>query len=370
MGTYVGKWDCPLCGTKRIPGWKDGRTVELCPACGGPTTGKWYLDNRDMVIADAAEIAEAKSKRAWKCGHCGKVNDGKDHDCDACGNARDASTDDQQFISREYAPENVPATSEDTEDPNVESVTDRPAETQEGFSRSSRERISAEAEFKRKRRLKWLKIGGIALGGVLFILFLLLWKKEIPVTVVGFSWERTVDIEVYGPHSESSWSTPPSGAYGVSTSWEIHHYNTVVVGRECHTETRSVVCGTTDNGNGTFSDRYCDETSEVCEDQTVQEPVYATKYYYTIDRWGFDHTEKAGQPNHEPYWPTYAATQSQADKYREAAKGETYTVKVMRTSGKLNSSTVPLARWQAMRGGQQLTGYRNMLFGYWMGLKD
>ncbi len=370
MGTYVGKWDCPLCGTKRIPGWKDGRTVEACPACGGPSTGKWYLDERNIEIADATEIASAKSKRSWKCGHCSKVNDGADQVCDACGNPRDASTDDQQFISREYAPENLPKSGDDVEDPSAEAVTENRAATQEGFSRSARERISWEEEAKRKRRIKIFKIVGISVGSLFLLLFMLLWKKEIPVMVTGFSWERSVDIEVYGPHSEASWDSPPAGAYSISSASEVHHYNTIVIGRECHTESHSVVCGTTDNGNGTFSDTYCDESKEVCEDQTREEPVYATRYYYTIDRWGFDHTEKAGKADHQPNWPTYPATLTQPDKYREGKKAETYTVKVMRKSSEENTSELPEARWNALRPGQQLIGYRNAIFGFWMGLKD
>jgi hypothetical protein len=230
--------------------------------------------------------------------------------------------------------------------------------------------MEAEAAAKRARRIKLLKIGGIALFGLISLIFVLLWKREIPVMVTGFSWERTVAIEAYGPHSESSWNSPPSGAYSISTATEVHHYNTIVVGRDCHTETHSVVCGTTDNGNGTFSDRYCDESEEVCEDRTVQEPVYATKYYYTIDRWGFDHTEKAAASDHQPSWPSYAYTISNPQKYREGSKTETYTVKTMRKSGREDRTEIPLARWNALKAGQYLKGYKNAVFGYWMGLKE
>jgi hypothetical protein len=370
MGTYVGKWDCPLCGTKRIPGWQDGRTVEVCPACGGPSTGKWYLDDRSMEIADASEIQKAKAKRAWKCGHCGKVNDGNDPDCDACGNPRDIESEDKQFIAREYDPRDVPQSNEEIEEASTESPTDNPAQTEQGFSSRTRERLTAEAAARKKRRRKVFTILGIVGGAIALLVFLLTWKKEIPVTVIGFSWERSVDIEAYGPHEESSWSIPPTGAYGISSRQEIHHYDTRVVGQDCHTETHSVVCGTIDNGNGTFSDRYCDETEEVCVDRTVQDPVYATKYYYTIDRWGFDHTEKAAAADHNPHWPVFSGVATQPHKYREGKKKETYSVKLMRKSGDTDVSTVPQERWNALKPGQQLTGYKNAVFGYWMGLKE
>ncbi|MBL0020072.1 MAG: hypothetical protein IPP17_27495 [Bacteroidetes bacterium] len=117
MGTYVGKWDCPKCGTKRILGWENGQTVVSCPACGGPSTGKWYLDSRDMEISEAGELALAKSKRAWQCGHCDKVNDGSRDTCISCGNPRDKESGDDQFIAREYDPRDVPQTGEEVENP-------------------------------------------------------------------------------------------------------------------------------------------------------------------------------------------------------------------------------------------------------------
>lgn len=370
MGTYVGKWDCPQCGTKRIPGWKDGQTVVSCPACGGPTTGKWYLDNRDMEIADADEIQKAKSKRAWKCGHCEKVNDSAAQVCVSCGNPKDASSEDAQFIAREYDPRDVPQSNDEIENAGTESPTDNPAAKERGFSQRTRTRLSAEAEARRLRRNKILKISGIVAGALALIIFVLTWKKEIPVMVTAFSWERTIDIEKYGPHSESSWDSPPPGAYGISSAQEVHHYDTRVVGRDCHTESYSVVCGTTDNGNGTFSDNYCNETREVCVDRTVQDPVYATKYYYTIDRWGFDHTEKAAARDHSPHWPSFSQTVTNPQTFREGKKGETYTVHVARKSGRMDASDIEQARWAKLKPGQWITGYKNMIFGYWMGLKD
>lgn len=370
MGTYVGKWDCPRCGTKRIAGWKDGRTVEKCPLCGGPATGKWYLDDRNMVLGDATEVHQAKTKRAWTCGHCKHVNDADDLECDACGNPKDAATDDTQFISREYAPENVPQSAEDTEDAYQESLTNSPSAPQEGFSRSARERISAEMEAKAKRKRKIRNIVLISGAAFALLIFLLFWKKEVTVTVDTFSWTREIDIESYGPVQQTSWESTPSGAYNIRSSWEIHHYNTVVVGRDCHTETVSVVCGTTDNGNGTFSDRYCDESREVCEDRTVEEPVYGTKYYYTIDVWSFDHTEKTQSNDQTPIWPVYEAVKKFPSKYREGAKRASYYIDIIWKGDQHRQVEVAFEKWKALQNGQHLVGYKNIVFGYWMGLKD
>lgn len=370
MATYVGKWDCPACGTKRIPGWKDGRTVETCPACGAPTTGKWYMDDRNMVIASPEEVAKAKSKRAWKCGHCNHVNDAEDQECDACGNPRDVTTDDKQFVAREYGAFQQPTSSDDIIDGDQENLTDNPAEAAPAYSKSGlAKQKSFEERMRITRQRRWM-FAGISAGVLALIVWLLLWKTEVNVSVVGFEWQREVEIESYGPVQESSWSSPPAGAYGITSQEEIHHYNTIVVSRDCHTETVQEVCGTIDNGNGTFSDRYCSTTQEVCHDVTRDEPVYQTRYYYTIDRWHYDHTEKAGAMDHKAYWPMFAQTTTAPGKYREGSKSEDYWLHLLRENGgKKERQSVDAERWNRTQMGQVLKGYKNVVFGYWMGLK-
>lgn len=369
MSTYVGKWDCASCGTKRIPGWKDGRTVERCPVCNAPTTGKWYLDNRDMEIRDPEEVRKAKEKRAWKCGHCSHMNDADDLDCDACGNPKDESSDDKQVVKKEYKAFRQPTSAEEAEEVSMESVREQASPSIEGKTKSDRAADLAWAEkMKLFRKRRWIVvIAGLAILG--FIAFLLAWKKEVPVTVVGFSWERKIDIETFGPVQESSWYSAPAGAYNVSSSQEIHHYNTIVVGRDCHTETTTEVCGTEDNGNGTFSDRYCTTTHDVCVDRTEEEPVYETRYYYTIDKWHFDHTEEARASDHNAYWPVFAKTQSQPATWRNGSKSESYWLHLLLETDKLQQQEVDFERWKRTKDRQKLVGYKNVVFGYWMGLK-
>lgn len=370
MGTYVGKWDCPICGTKRIPGWKNGRTVEICPSCGGPCTGKWYLDNREMEIHDPKEVQDATKKRAWTCGHCSHVNDADDTECDACGNARDVETGDTQFVAREYSPDDVPFANDDVEGPEIEKLTDTPEKKRKAITVSGRERLRAHeaamAERKLKRRKIFLAIG----AGLALLTFLLLWKKEIPVQIEGFSWERETDIENFGPVSESSWDYPPSGAYSISSREEVHHYNSVFDHTECHNESYSYVCGTTDNGNGTFSDTYCSDSRQVCNDVYRDEPVYATRYYYTIDKWHFDHTEELKGNDHLPIWPTYSKVASSPGTWRDGARRGVYRLHLVTPKRKQIRQKVPEERWMALEQGGELRGYQNRVFGYWMGLKD
>ena len=374
MSTYVGKWDCPACGTKRIPGWKDGRTVERCPACGAPCTKKWYLDDRKMVIANPEEVAKAKSKRAWTCGHCDHVNDAEDLECDACGNPKDLSTDDKQLIARRYKGTNAPTKTEEVADLLEEGVTDQSSARQDaeikwpkGYPNRYPE---AEKQAKRKNILK----KGIMFGGsgtlLLALIVSLFIRTECDVTVSGFAWERTVSIQDYGPRSYSSWDYPPSGAYNVSSAQEVHHYDRIYEGRECHTESYSYVCGTVDNGNGTFSDEYCTDTREVCEDIYRDEPVYATKYYYDIDEWAHHHNVEAAGEDKNPYWPTDPLTTSHPGTWRDGGKSGTYYVVVTDGKGKAHKEEVGEGLWDQTTPNSTVKGYKNRFFGFWMGLKE
>ena len=369
MATYVGKWDCPACGTKRIPGWENGRTVERCPSCGSPCTKKWYLDDREMVIADPEEIRKAKSKRAWTCGHCNHVNDAEDTECDSCGNPRDASTDDKQVVAKTYAPDDVPTTTEEVakgEEESVGSDVNRKIKVQTPRKFAKQEEQWKE---KRRKRIKWLKIISGAGLLVVSVLLLLSWKKEINVRVKAFSWERITVIEDYAPRRHDSWDYPPADAYNITSAEEVHHYDQVFSHTDCNTETYSYVCGTTDNGNGTFSDEYCSDTRETCTDVYDDVPVYQTKYYYTRDEWEPHHNQTAAEENKTPYWPEDPITLSKPDLWREGAKTGKYFFLIGSQSVKDRLVEVGENLWNETQQNAEIPAFKNQVFGFWMGLK-
>ena len=358
MTTYVGKWDCLACGTKRIPGWKDGRTVERCPICNFPCTKKWYLDDRSMVIGNLQEAAKAKSKRAWTCGHCASVNDADDLVCDACGNPRDAVSDDKVTRDRLYAPGHVPTTG--AEVPGVKEVKigsehDRP--TVDGnnghtwrcrrcgiYNQSYQTRCKG-CDLPKSERKTWqsddlvesrgkkskkqnLKTFGSA--GIILLILSGFLPETVNVEVIGFSWERQVSIEDYAERSRSDWYSAPHGAYNISSREEIHHYDKVFSHRKCHT--KKYVCGTRDNGNGTFSDKHC--TRESCTDVYDDVPVHATKYYYNIMGWEHHHYETTSGEDHSPYWGTDKRTATKPNSWREGRRLDTYYTHVTEANGK------------------------------------
>lgn len=327
------------------------------------------MDDRSMVLADPAEITKARLKRAWVCGHCDHTNDGDDLDCDSCGNPRDFSSGDEKVIARDYEAYGAPTSTEDVPDVLYESVDNPNADAVKSQTNSQRDAWLAQqaAEKGRKRRL--LKIfGGIALG-IIAIIWIFSLKKEVDFKVTGFAWERAVHIDKYGPQQYSSWDYPPSGSYGISSAQEVHHYDQIYEGTECHTESRSYVCGQTDNGNGTFSDQYCSENVEVCEEKYRDEPVYATKYYYTIDEWAFHHKEEAEANDKNPHWPSDPRTSSDPNIWREGAHIGQYYLDVEIKPGSPHRDEVSFATWNATEAGDLVRGYVHPWFGYFKGLK-
>jgi hypothetical protein len=182
-----------------------------------------------------------------------------------------------------------------------------------------------------------LTLGAAAIG-ILFHTIVNSYTTERAVTVEGFSWERTVDIEEYRTLTEEDWSVP-SGGRIINESREIHHYDDVLEGYETRTRevservqvgTETYTCGRTSQGNGYYRDRECTRPryenrtrTETYEEPVYrQEPVYRTRYTYEIDRWEPDRTAEAADDDHDPHWPDFTLD----DKEREAGRDETYVV--------------------------------------------
>ena len=150
-------------------------------------------------------------------------------------------------------------------------------------------------------------------------------------TLIGFSWFRSVTIQKCIESAESGWELP-EGAELTDQKEEIHHYDSILDHYE-ETElerTRQVVdhyetyYTYKDNQNGTFSEVaqerpiYRTETYTETVQQPIykQEPVYATKYYYTIPKWETSRIEKASQDSHEPTWPDTSLASDEQEEYR------------------------------------------------------
>lgn len=351
-----GYWDCPYCNSREIDG-----LVDFCPNCGvhKPKDVKYYLKGNVTTnttysksqVPDSDVLSEKELEKAgiskeecdgkhkeWVCDFCGSLNNWADNVCSSCGSQKDES---------------------DTLYGGEKKSGEEPAEQQHTASSQDKEQLSVwdkiKSSFVKNRKAAAIVTVIIAVLSVMFFPY-----KKV-VTVKSFAWERNISLEEYRTVQESDWNVPEGGrVYDEKTEIKsyvsvVDHYETVweTKTREVfdHNETSTTY---SDNGNGTFTEHttttpvYRTETYQESHEEPVyrQDPVYATKYYYDIDKWvdtGNDYPSSG--KDHKPYWNE--DYKPMADNIRDTDRSETYTVKL--DNGKTQEKSY--SEWKNMKIG-------------------
>lgn len=351
-----GYWDCPYCNSREIDG-----LVDFCPNCGvhKPKDVKYYLKGNVTInttysksqVPDSDVLSEKELEKAgiskeecdgkhkeWVCDFCGSLNNWADNVCSSCGSQKDES---------------------DTLYGGEKKSGEEPAEQQHTASSQDKEQLSVwdkiKSFFVKNRKAAAIVTVIIAVLSVMFFPY-----KKV-VTVKSFAWERNISLEEYRTVQESDWNVPEGGrVYDEKTEIKsyvsvVDHYETVweTKTREVfdHNETSTTY---SDNGNGTFTEHttttpvYRTETYQESHEEPVyrQDPVYATKYYYDIDKWvdtGNDYPSSG--KDHKPYWNE--DYKPMADNIRDTDRSETYTVKL--DNGKTQEKSY--SEWKNMKIG-------------------
>lgn len=351
-----GYWDCPYCSSREIDG-----LVDFCPNCGvhKPKDVKYYLNGNVTInttysksqVPDSDVLSEKELEKAgiskeecdgkhkeWVCDFCGSLNNWADNVCSSCGSQKDES---------------------DTLYGGEKKSGEEPAEQQHTASSQDKEQLSVwdkiKSFFVKNRKAAAIVTVIIAVLSVMFFPY-----KKV-VTVKSFAWERNISLEEYRTVQESDWNVPEGGrVYDEKTEIKsyvsvVDHYETVweTKTREVfdHNETSTTY---SDNGNGTFTEHttttpvYRTETYQESHEEPVyrQDPVYATKYYYDIDKWvdtGNDYPSSG--KDHKPYWNE--DYKPMADNIRDTDRSETYTVKL--DNGKTQEKSY--SEWKNMKIG-------------------
>ena len=310
MAIREGAWDCPSCGRKGNRG-----PEKHCPGCGAPRGSDvpFYLPDAAAEVTDEAALARAKAGPDWTCSYCGGDNPAGYDFCSGCGAGKDGSPP-RPVVEHRTAPAAPEA-----------------AGVSAGRPAASRPSRSA------ARVLKLGCLGALALAALVLFLGR---PRAATLTVEGFAWERTVEVERFETAREEGWEGElPAGARELSRSREVHHEERIQTGTERRTRTVServqtgterVKVGVRDLGNGYFEDVYEDrpvyETRERREayDEPVYrtEPVYRQRIRYEIDRWKPLRTERAAGQDRSPTWPPSRLARGE----REGRRGEAYTV--------------------------------------------
>lgn len=129
-------------------------------------------------------------------------------------------------------------------------------------------------------------------------------------TIVGFAWTRESNISSGYLGAQSDWYLPSNGILQY-TNEEIKSYEKVLDHYETQTEVyfEKEIVGYETNTNSSGENETIPIYQEVEKTREIQvpiyrdEPVYATKYYYNIEIWKFDHTETLSGYDKSPVWP-------------------------------------------------------------------
>ena len=308
----VGRWDCSYCGTKGIRG-----SERECPNCGRPRGEdvKFYVDDpKDYVPED--EATKISKEPDWMCEFCGSYNSAKLTKCMSCGAERGKSKDYFQVQEANREKESGKAeTTENEFEPKPEKVESYQnfENPQEDYSQHDFSSYNLANIFLNKKVIAIVLAVLLSIIGVIFLFT----PKEVNMQITDFSWSRSISIEQNRTFHESDWSVPAGGRV-TSQQMEFHHYQSVLDHYE--TRTREVArerlshyeYSTTliDMGNGYFEEETIStpvyetyyETEEYQEPIYRDEPVYAMKYYYDIDRYVYERPVNTSGNDKEPYW--------------------------------------------------------------------
>lgn len=317
MANVWGYWDCPKCGSAHHRG-----DIDACPNCGAPRSPdiRFYLDKGNIERV----APELENKRPdWECDYCGCMNGAGSDTCGRCGAAR--GPDSRNYFSPRdggVRPDNTASLS--------------------GMARDA-VKIARAARPPRSvfTRRRVIAISAVALG--LALIAMLCVYLFAPVSghmrVLGASWSRDIYIDELRTFDESGWELP-AGARLKRSNPEIKAYVPVIDHYEPRTEiiSEDVIVGWHDEtvgyrdlGNGQFEEitekrpEYSRRETESTHMEPVyrDDPVWATKYYYEIDRWVESRSVSTSGHDKNPVWGEV----SLGDNEREGRRAENYAIK-------------------------------------------
>lgn len=335
LGTYQMLWDCPACGTSKLLGL-DHRH---CPACGSPQDAsyRYYPSEEDKVLVQNHRYVGADRV----CPGCATPSSATAAFCAGCGAPLEGDAKAAAARSDQVAGQGQAFAGESVRDAKDEIRARRQAQADQALGRVPKVKTTSKLTIA-------LIVGGVVavLFAIVFVLFL--WKRDAVVEVEGHAWKREIAVETFGPTTESAWCTQvPKKARVKSRRKEVKDTKKIPDGEDCKTRRK-------DNRDGTF------KTVKECTPKYKEEPIYAEKCTFEIDKWHTDRTEKAeGQSRDpEPSWPEVKLrkTGNCNGCEREGEKSATYTLRfVDKKEGETYDCEVEESKWKAAEVGSKWT---------------
>ncbi len=302
---YEMLWDCEFCASPKLL----GKTHRFCPHCGAPQAAdkRYFPEEEDKIAVQDHQYFGADKL----CPACGTANSGQADFCQQCGSPLDGSKQVEQRGDQLRA----------SGESDFRAL-DEPAEDKKAGG---------------KKGCSWIVLAVFALiiGSILVVM---LWTKEASAVLEAHQWTRIINVERYGPQSDSEWcDSLPRNAYNVDRKEEVRSHRQVPDGEKC--DTRRV-----DQGDGTYVER------QECHMVYRKEPVYDTRCYFTVDRWAYARKLETKAADKKPYWPKLDLVREGTCNGCERAgeRNESYVLHFSLHNGKENTPftcEVPFEQW-------------------------
>ncbi len=369
--TVEGYWDCQYCKSVGIPG-----RHKVCPNCGHARDNSVTFYTKDIGVDHAISEEEfaRETTEADKNSHSSSVNysgpveasgdqpslysrkagegrgdsrdmaDSTDWFCDYCQSYNPASATECRYCGAERKM---------SEGKTYQQERGTMARTYDKHGNLVNERdLSApkEPEPEPTPPAKGGCLKFVIIFAVILLLLGGLWRlisapKAKNITVAGFDWERTIEIEELQTVKESGWDLPGEARLERTTE-EVRSYNRILdhyqevpyqVSEQVldHYETYTT---TVDNGDGSFEVEEHKEPvyrteyrTEYREEPVYKDvPIYDTKYYYEIERWVHTRDVTTKGTDHNPKWGEVVLSGATGDHgtgaEREGNRSESYGV--------------------------------------------
>lgn len=250
---YEMLWKCAFCGSDKLL----AKSQRFCRSCGAPQDPKnrYFPSEEEWVAVQNSEYQGADKT----CPACSTPNSGKSTFCTQCGSAMDGS----KTVQLKQDPDDLPP----PEEP-------------------------------KKRSGCLILVVFALLLGITFFIVNYFWRETVVLELTKAEWQREVKIEQFQADKDSSWcSSLPAQAYSVSKKSEVKETKKVPDGETCKTKK-------VDKGDGSFV------AKKECEPKYREEPVYADKCYYTINRWKYNRSIKSQGTDKQPKDPDVVLTKT------------------------------------------------------------
>lgn len=335
--TYEMLWDCKYCGQTKLL----GLSHRHCASCGAPQdpASRYYPDEANKVAVEDHAFVGADVR----CRACQAPNSRAAKCCTNCGGP----------LAEGQA---VAAHAAQTQN---EGAAGHPAFGEGQKLGAMPQGPGPQATPPKKPRTGlWIGLGiaGVVLVGILGVVVVaFVWTKPGSFEVAGATWERTIDIERYGPVTKTAWcDAVPAGARVISRRQMQRSTTKVPDGEDCRMVRK-------DNGDGTYTE------SRECKTRYKNKPVMDDECRYEAMDWSRVRTEKStGSGGDMPAWPetNIAKNGSCVGCERTADRKETYALEVREPKSKdTETCTMNEAKWALLRKKKKVYGETRVVGG-------